>query len=89
MSITPDLLYNVIHGLADDVFHPLRVLLSHPLQSDAERCLFGAAVISEQHDISTRSQQTREFHGGLITQDKWSVSQLVSFLTKLVKSNYN
>lgn len=52
-----DLLYNVIDGLADDLFHPLCVLCRHPLQSDAERGLFGAAIVSAQQDISTHSQQ--------------------------------
>lgn len=45
-----DLLYDVIDGLADDLFDPLRVLLSHPLQAYAERRLFGAAVVSAQHE---------------------------------------
>lgn len=57
-----DLLYNVVDGLADDLFHPLCVLLSHPLQSYAERCLFGAAIISAQQHISTHSQQIHECH---------------------------
>lgn len=48
-------LNNVIDGLADDSFHPLCVLLSHPLQTDAERGLFGAAVVSDR-DIGTHSQ---------------------------------
>lgn len=52
-----DLLYNVVDGLADDLFHPLCVLGRHPLQSDAEWCLFGAAIISAQQDISTHSLQ--------------------------------
>lgn len=53
-----DVLYDVVDGLADDLFHPLCVLLSHPLQSDAEGRLFGAAVVSEQQDISTCQYET-------------------------------
>lgn len=47
-----DLLDDVVDGLADDVLHRLRVLLGHPLQPDAERRLLGAAVVSEQQDVS-------------------------------------
>ena len=37
---------DVVHGLADDALDSLDVLLSHPLETDAERRLFGAPVIS-------------------------------------------
>lgn len=47
-----DLLDDVVDGLADDVLHRLRVLLGHPLQPDAEGRLLGAAVVSEQQDVS-------------------------------------
>lgn len=54
-----DLLYDVIDGLADDLFHPLCVLRRHPLQSDAERCLFGAAIVSaQQGHFNTHSTNT-------------------------------
>lgn len=53
-----DVLYDVINGLADDLFHHLFVLLGHPLQSDAEGRLLGAAVVSEQQDISTCQYET-------------------------------
>lgn len=56
---TRDLLNDVVDGLADDVLHHLRVLLGHPLQPDAKGCLFGAAVISKQQDITSRRQTVR------------------------------
>lgn len=47
-----DLRDDVVDGLADDVLHRLRVLLCHPLQSDAEGRLLGAAVVSVQQEVS-------------------------------------
>lgn len=40
---------DVVDGLADDLFDLLGVLLSHPLQPDAEGRLFGAAVVPAAH----------------------------------------
>lgn len=51
------LLYDVIKGLADDLFHLFRVLLSHSLQADAERCLFGCAIVSAGENFWMNFQQ--------------------------------
>jgi len=56
-----DLLYNVIDGLADDFFHPLRVLFSHSLQSYTERRLLGAAIVSTQQEVLISSQQIHKW----------------------------
>jgi len=49
-----DSLDDAVERPADDLLHPLRVLLGHPLQPDAERRLLGAAVVPAQRDISDR-----------------------------------
>lgn len=44
-TFTQCLLYDVIDGLANDVFDILHVLFCHALQADAKRGLPGTAII--------------------------------------------
>lgn len=52
-SLSHNSLYNVINGLVDNVFDSLAVLFSHSLQTDTERGLFSAAIISAKQPLTS------------------------------------